>query len=85
MRYFKQILVVLALAWSGVGSADTLVRGGKIISGDKDESYVADILISGNLITAIGADMSVPDDTIVIDASGKTVTTGLINSYTQLG
>lgn len=85
MRYFKYTIIVLSLAWSSVGSADTLIRGGKIISGDKEQSFVADILISGKLITAIGADIPIPDDTIVIDASGKIVTTGLINSNTQLG
>ncbi|MFT5612015.1 MAG: imidazolonepropionase-like amidohydrolase, partial [Polaribacter sp.] len=85
MRYFKYAVIGLAVVWSSAGSADTLVQGGKIISGDRGQSFVADILISGNLITAIGSDISVPEGTLVIDASGKTVTTGLINSYTELG
>ena len=85
MRHFKYAIIALGIVWSSTGSADILVRGGKIISGDRDQSFVADILISGKLIIEIGRDLSVSDGTIVIDASGKTVTTGLINSDTQLG
>lgn len=41
------------------------------------------ILVDGNRITAIGknGDISIPDDALVIDASGKTIIPGLVDAH----
>ena len=43
------------------------------------------MLIEGGSISAVGVDVDVPADAEVIDADGRPVTPGLMNSYTQLG
>ena len=43
------------------------------------------IVVQGGRITAVGENVRVPDDAQVIDASGMTVTPGLINAGTSIG
>jgi imidazolonepropionase-like amidohydrolase len=45
----------------------------------------ATVLIRNGLIVAVGAGISIPADAMKIDATGKIVTPGLINSITELG
>lgn len=45
----------------------------------------ATVLIRSGLIVAVGAGISIPADAIKIDATGKIVTPGFINSTTELG
>ena len=61
------------------------IVGGRIlpVSGPAIERGV--ILIAGAKITAVGADVAVPQGARVIDAAGKIVTPGLFESATQLG
>ena len=42
------------------------------------------VLIDNGVITAIGTDIPVPEDTTIIDASGKWVTPGLIDAHTHI-
>src|SRR5207244_3910674 len=43
------------------------------------------VLIRDGVIVAVGARVTVPADAVTIDATGKVVTPGLINSVTELG
>ena len=43
------------------------------------------ILVDGNKITAIGADVPVPGNAKVIDASGKTIMPGIVDVHAHLG
>lgn len=43
------------------------------------------LVISDGRIAAVGADVSVPEGARVIDGSGKVVTPGFLDSFTQLG
>ena len=45
----------------------------------------ATVLIRDGVIVAVGAGISIPADAWKIDATGKIVTPGLINSTTELG
>lgn len=43
------------------------------------------LIIQNDVIVAMGADVSIPDNAIVIDCSGQTVYPGLIDAGTQVG
>jgi len=59
----------------------TLIRDGRILDGN--ELKRANILIEGNRIVAIGAAVTTPVATRVIDAEGQIVLPGLINAHTH--
>ena len=44
-----------------------------------------DILVQDGVISAIGANLSAPDGTQVIDASGMVATPGLVDAHTHAG
>jgi imidazolonepropionase-like amidohydrolase len=60
------------------------IKGGKIytVTGDVIDGGV--ILIENGKITAVGKDVPIPDGAEVIDATGKVVTPGLIDSHSHL-
>ncbi len=59
----------------------TVIQGGMIVTAA--DSYVADVLIDGDRIAAIGSNLSAEADT-VIDATGKLVLPGAIDVHTHL-
>ena len=59
-----------------------LVKNGEIVT--PDSRYVADIYIEDETITAIGEDMEVPEDTEVVDATGKYVFPGFIDPHVHI-
>ena len=58
-----------------------LIRGGRIVTAADD--FVADVLVEGERIALIGADLDVAADR-TIDASGKYVLPGCIDPHTHL-
>jgi dihydropyrimidinase len=58
-----------------------LIKGGRIVTAVDD--YVADVLIEGESIAAIGASLSGPADR-VIDAAGRYVIPGAIDPHTHM-
>jgi Imidazolonepropionase and related amidohydrolases len=79
-------LFAFALLASVSVSAQTIaITGGKVfpVSGPPIDNGT--VIISNGRITAIGANVTIPSDAQRIDATGKWVTPGLINSATQLG
>src|SRR5258706_163019 len=61
------------------------IRGGTVVTVSGASIPKGTVIIRGGLITAVGADVPVPADARVIDATGLTVYPGLIDSYTTLG
>lgn len=61
----------------------TLIRGGQVYDhdGDVHKPAVADILIEGDTIAAVGADLAAGGVDEIIDASGRLVVPGLINAH----
>ncbi|HEX4412244.1 MAG TPA: amidohydrolase family protein, partial [Lacipirellulaceae bacterium] len=59
-----------------------LVKNGQITTAT--DQYVADILCEGETITAIGRNLAAPNDTEVIDASGKLVFPGFIDPHVHI-
>jgi imidazolonepropionase-like amidohydrolase/Tol biopolymer transport system component len=62
----------------------TALVGARIVSMADDEGGVIEngtILIDGNRISAIGADIEVPDGARIVDVSGQTITPGFIDAH----
>jgi imidazolonepropionase-like amidohydrolase len=75
-----------AIMFSGLANAQTIaITGGKVypVSGAPIENGT--VLIRDGKIVAVGSNISVPGDAQRIDATGKWVTPGLINSATEIG
>src|SRR5206468_8913865 len=60
-----------------------LVRGGQVYDheGDVHKPAIADILIEGGDIAAVGAGLAIEGAHEVVDASGRLVVPGLINAH----
>lgn len=62
-----------------------LIKAGKLYDSENN-IFLEDqeILVQGDKITKVGANLSVPDSTIILDYSNSTVTPGLIDTHTHL-
>ena len=60
---------------------NVLIRGAQIFNGCDEELTQADLLVSGQLISTIGADIETPEGTFEIDATGYTLIPGLIDNH----
>ena len=58
-----------------------LIRSGTLITAS--ETFEADILVEGERIVQIGPDLDVPENTQIIDASGKLVLPGGVDAHTH--
>jgi len=66
----------------GSQPADLVIRGGKLVDVHTGEIYPADVAIKGDRIAAVGdVAYSIGPGTEVIDASGKYLTPGLIETH----
>lgn len=88
MRHLKTLLAATtAIACSLSAQADDIAIVGGTVIPMTDEAVMkgATVLVSGDKITAIGNDLTIPDGYTVIDATGKIVTPGFMASNTALG
>ena len=78
-------LVVLCAVAGSLGAQTVAITGGKVypVSGPPIDGGT--VLIRDGKIAAVGKDISIPSDAQRVDATGKWVTPGLVNSYTNLG
>jgi imidazolonepropionase-like amidohydrolase len=85
MKSITAIVAAIAIGSAAVGAQTIAITGGKVypVSGAPIENGT--VLIRDGKIVAVGRDVSVPAGAQRIDATGKWVTPGLINSSTQLG
>ena len=90
MRFHQITLAVgicaLAVTTSpSVGAQTIAITGGRVfpVSGPAIEGGT--VIITNGRITAVGSDVAIPAGAQRIDATGKWVTPGFINSSTQLG
>ncbi|MEO8879574.1 MAG: amidohydrolase family protein [Gemmatimonadaceae bacterium] len=80
------LVLVAACAMAGSVRAQTIaITGGKVypVSGPPIEGGT--VLIRNGKIAAVGKDIAIPSDAEKVDATGKWVTPGLVNSSTSLG
>ncbi len=75
-------MAVVLTSLSFTAQAATLIINANVFDG-VDEQLIAnaDVLIEGNLISRIGADIEAPEGVEVIDAGGRTLMPGLIDMH----
>lgn len=80
-----RLLALVALAAGAAGAQTVAITGGTVhpVSGPRIENGT--VLIRDGRIVAVGANVQIPADARRIDARGKWVTPGFINSATTLG
>ncbi|MBV9881212.1 MAG: amidohydrolase family protein [Gemmatirosa sp.] len=85
MRRLTQLALMVGAAAASAGAQTIAITGATIhpVSGPKIDNGT--IVIENGRITAVGASVAVPNGARRIDASGKVVTPGFVNSGTQLG
>src|SRR5881396_230437 len=83
--HFALGLALTALLAMPATAQTVAITGGKVypVSGPPIENGT--VVITNGKITAVGVNVPIPAGAQRIDATGKTVTPGFINSSTQLG
>ena len=61
------------------------IRGAKVVPVSGPPLENATILIARGVITAVGKDLTIPDEAWIIDGTGLTVYPGLFDAYTDVG
>jgi len=84
-RIAKVAAVAAALAAQLANAQTVAITGGKVYTMTGAPIENGTVIIRNGVIAAVGANIPVPADAQRIDATGKLVTPGLINSATQLG
>lgn len=62
-----------------------LIRGGNVHNAITEKAFQADIFIENGKIAVIGTALTVPEDTEVIDASGKEIYPGFVEAHGHIG
>ena len=85
-RLSGRLGVLVAGFWLAGAFADIAIVGGLVYTMESPEALRdATVLIKDGRIEAVGTDIEAPFEYRQIDATGKIVTPGLIESYSQLG
>ncbi|MCK5488591.1 MAG: amidohydrolase, partial [Gemmatimonadetes bacterium] len=66
-------------------SGPVLIRGGTVMTAAGEEIAGGDVLLVDGRIKAVGTGLDVPAGAHVIDASGRFVTPGIIDTHSHLG
>lgn len=79
------VCAALTVFAGGLSAQTVAITGAKVYPVSSPPIENGTVLIRDGKIVAVGANVSIPADARRVDASGKWVTPGLINSVTQLG
>ncbi len=82
---FVFLAVLLALAPAATAEPVVALVGGRVLPVSGPALEKATVLLRGGVIAAVGADVAVPAGARVIDASGLTLTPGLIDAFSGIG
>ena len=61
-----------------------LIRGGRVIDPSRGGDGIADLLLEGDRVAAVGRNIGEPDGALLIEAAGMVVAPGLIDLHTHL-
>ena len=82
----RLLMCLLALCAPAVEAQTTVIRAGRLVDPETGRAATNQmIVVQGDKITAVGANLEVPKDANVIDLSKETVLPGLVDSHTHLG
>lgn len=85
-RLLVSLILLIAASSGYVQARDLLIRNARVYTlTDQGILDNADIYIKEGKISAVGSDLPSTADSDVIEAAGKQVTPGLVNSYTHIG
>src|SRR6266550_807419 len=84
-RIVKLAALAVAFVAPGANAQTIAITGGKVFTMTGAPIENGTVIIRNGVIAAVGANVPVPSDARRIDAAGKWVTPGFINSSTQLG
>jgi hypothetical protein len=82
------VLIVTGILSVRTGSAQSeafAIKGGTVVTVTGAVIQKGTVVVRNGLIQAVGADIPIPGDARVIDATGMTVYPGLIDSHTAYG
>lgn len=65
------------------GAPALVLRGGTVVDGTGADPVRADVVLVGDRVAAVGADLPVPDGARVLDVGGLVVTPGFIDAHTH--
>ena len=65
-------------------SAATLIRNGTVLTVSRGTIEGASVLIEGGKIAAVGKDLTAPAGALILDATGKFVTPGVIDCHSHI-
>ena len=80
-----EVLAALSLGAFLPPGESSAVRGGTVVNADGSRLENAIVVVENGRITAVGADVQIPADAIVLEAAGKVVFPGMILAHTQIG
>jgi imidazolonepropionase-like amidohydrolase len=66
-------------------SGPVWIRGGTVMTAAGEEIADGDVLLVDGRIEAVGTDLDIPEGASVIDATGRFVTPGIIDTHSHLG
>ena len=78
-------LVAMCAVASSLGAQTIAITGGKVYPVNGPPIEGGTVLIRNGKIAAVGKDIAIPGDAEKVDATGKWVTPGLVNSSTSVG
>ncbi len=74
-----------ASTYQAIASAPVLIQHATVLTGTGERLDDADILLQDGKIQALGKSLSAPTNAVVINATGKWVTPGIIDVHSHLG
>ncbi len=83
--FLSTLILTLAIYSPGLASQPVLIKDGTVITVTKGTIENCDVLLKDGKITAVGKNLSVPKNAVVIDAAGKYVMPGIIDTHSHIG
>jgi imidazolonepropionase-like amidohydrolase len=85
-RLARLFVGILLLVWTAFSYSETstLFTNVRVFDGIGNQLHNHDVLVSGNLIHAVGSNLQAPNDAMVVDGGGRTLMPGLMDAHVHL-
>jgi imidazolonepropionase-like amidohydrolase len=77
--------IILVLCVRSVHAQDLFIKNGTILTVTRGTVFNGDILIKNGIINKIGQNLQAPENITIVDAAGKFVIPGIIDSHSHIG